>query len=486
MYICIIMIIFRFGSILVLLIQLIHLNIPTMTSLKKAHILVVDDNKSILSAIELLLRGKCAKIRTLPSPKLLLSELTTEDYDVLLLDMNFVSGINTGNEGIYWLQRVLEIKPSISVVMITAYGDVELAVKAVRMGATDFVLKPWENEKLLATIESAYKLSSSKNEIKRLKNREEQLIDELSRDKKEIIGSSQAWQNMMEMARKVATTDANVLITGENGTGKELVASEIHRLSSRRNKIMVTVDMGSIPDTLFESELFGHKKGAFTDAHADRTGKIETANEGTLFLDEIGNLPLAMQAKLLSVLQSRKVVKIGDNQPHDIDIRLICATNCNLMQMTKDGLFREDLLYRINTIQIELPPLRERVTDIPELADFFLSKYAKKYNKVGISITSEALDKLSCYSWPGNVRELQHAVERAVILCDNCCIKAGDFVFKSDELNQGMAYNGTLEDMEKQLIAKAIEAQNGNMSAVAQQLGITRQTLYNKIKKYGL
>lgn len=457
-----------------------------MNPLKKANILVVDDNKSILSAIELLMRGQCAKIKTLSSPKMLLSELGHDDYDVLLLDMNFTSGINTGNEGIYWLQRVQETNSAISVVMITAYGDVELAVKAVRMGATDFVLKPWENEKLLATIESAYKLSCSKNEIKKLKRRQGELIDELRKDKKSIIGSSQAWKEVMAMAHKVAGTDANVLITGENGTGKELVAAEIHRLSSRSDKIMVTVDMGSIPDTLFESELFGHKKGAFTDAHADRTGKIETAHEGTLFLDEIGNLPLAMQAKLLSVLQNRKVIKVGDNQAHNVDVRLISATNCNLIQMTQDGRFREDLLYRINTIQIELPPLRERLTDIPELMQFFLSKYAKKYNKPELTVSPAAMTKLCNYSWPGNVRELQHAIERAVILCDDTCIEENDFVFKSDELNQNVAYDGTLEEMEKQLIAGAIETQSGNMTAVAQQLGITRQTLYNKIKKYGL
>ncbi len=457
-----------------------------MSSLKKANILVVDDNKSILSAIELLMKGQCQMIKTLPSPKMLLSELGRNAYDVLLLDMNFTSGINTGNEGIYWLQRVLEVNSAISVVMITAYGDVELAVKAVRMGATDFVLKPWENEKLMATIESAYKLSCSKNEIKKLKHREGQLIEELKKDKKEIIGNSTAWQNVMAMVKKVAVTDANVLITGENGTGKEIVAAEIHRLSERCNNIMVTVDMGSIPDTLFESELFGHKKGAFTDAHIDRTGKIETANEGTLFLDEIGNLPLAMQSKLLSVLQNRQVVKVGDNKPQSVDVRLICATNCNLLQMVADGSFREDLLYRINTIHIELPPLRDRVTDIPELVHFFLGKYAQKYHKTGITLAPDALTKLCQYSWPGNVRELQHAIERAVILCADSYIEKNDFVFRSDELSRDVSYEGTLEDMEKQLISKAIDAQEGNMTAVAQQLGITRQTLYNKIKKYGL
>ncbi|MFB6341682.1 sigma-54-dependent transcriptional regulator [Saccharicrinis sp. FJH62] len=457
-----------------------------MTTLKKANILIVDDNKSILRAIELLLKGQCNLVTSLTSPNLLLSELQRQSYDVLLLDMNFTAGINTGNEGIYWLQRVLEINPAISIVMITAYGDVELAVKAIRMGATDFVLKPWENEKMLATVESAYKLNQSKNEVNKLTRRQDQLVEELNKSRKELIGSSPAWQRILNLVEKVAGTSANVLITGENGTGKELIAREIHRLSGRRDKIMVTVDMGSVPETLFESELFGHKKGSFTDAHADRTGKIETANEGTLFLDEIGNLPVAMQAKLLSVLQNRKVTKIGDNKPVEIDIRLICATNCNLSQMVIGGMFREDLLYRINTIQIELPPLRERLTDIPLLAEFFLSKYVRKYSKPELRLTSAATDKLIRYSWPGNVRELQHAVERAVILCDKPEIAPGDFMFKSEELNRSVDYEGTLEEMERTLIQRAIDAQNGNMTAVAGQLGITRQTLYNKIKRYGL
>lgn len=457
-----------------------------MNSLKNANILIVDDNKSILSAMELLLKSKTSKVKTLSTPNMLLSELNQTTYDVLLLDMNFTAGINTGNEGIYWLKRVLEVHPLMSIVMITAYGDVELAVKAVRLGASDFVLKPWDNDKMLATVESAFKLCQSKKEIKKLTNRQHQLVAELNKGKQDIIGDSPAWQKVLELTQKVSGTNANVLISGENGTGKELIAAEIHRLSARNNKIMVTVDMGSIPETLFESELFGHKKGAFTDAHTDRTGKMETAHEGTLFLDEIGNLPMGMQAKLLSVLQNRKVTKIGDNSPQNIDIRLICATNCNLPKMTSQGTFREDLLYRINTIQIELPPLRERLADIPKLVDFFLFKYAKKYNKSGISVTNSAIQKLTKYTWPGNVRELQHAIERAVILCDKGTIDPDDFVCKPEELNINMNYEGTLEDMEKKLIDKALVNQNGNMTAVANQLGITRQTLYNKIKKYGL
>lgn len=454
--------------------------------MKSAEILIVDDNKSILSAIELLLKGRCKNVKTLSSPNLLISELQKRNYDVLLLDMNFKAGINSGNEGLFWLRQVLELFQSLSVVMITAYGDIELAVKAVQSGATDFVLKPWENEKMLATIESAYKLSQSRREVRKLKLKEHQLIAEINRNSKNLIGSSESWLKVMTLAQKVALTNANVLITGENGTGKELVAREIHRLSNRSANVMVTVDMGSITETLFESELFGHKKGAFTDAHQDRVGKIETANGGTLFLDEIGNLPLAMQAKLLSVFQSRKIIKVGDNTPVNVDVRLICATNCNLNQMVSEGLFREDLLYRINTIQIELPPLKERVADIAELACFFMEKYTKKYNRLGLKLTDDAIKKLEGYSWPGNVRELQHAVEKAVILADGSSLYASDFIFKSDELSKSNNSDGTLEDMEKQLIKSAIETHQGNMTAVAAQLGITRQTLYNKIKKYGL
>lgn len=454
--------------------------------MKEAKILIVDDNKSILSALDLLLTGNCKKVKCLSSPNALLSELNRDSYDVVLLDMNFKAGINTGNEGIYWLNQILECNAGISVVMITAYGDVELAVKAVRSGAVDFVLKPWENEKMLSTINMAWKLSHSRKEIKNLRLKENELIAEINRNKNHIIGTSTAWGKVMDVVGKVATTNANILITGENGTGKELVAKEIHRLSNRSRNVMVSVDMGSIAENLFESELFGHKKGAFTDAGMDRMGKIEAANKGTLFLDEIGNLSMPMQAKLLSVLQNRTLTRLGENEPVTIDIRLVCATNCNLAKMIGEGRFREDLLYRINTIQIELPPLRDRTSDIPELVAFFVDLYAEKYNKKGLRISSDALTKLQAYRWPGNVRELQHAIEKAVILSDTPLIGAKDFVFKMDEFSAGDSYGGTLEEMEKQLIVGAIEKQMGNLSAVSAQLGITRQTLYNKIKKYGL
>ncbi|MCZ4693645.1 sigma-54-dependent Fis family transcriptional regulator [Ancylomarina euxinus] len=454
--------------------------------MKEAKILVVDDNKRILSALDLLLSNSCKKLKCIATPNILVSELKLDNYDVVLLDMNFKAGINTGNEGIYWLNQILEYNSGISVVMITAYGDVELAVKAVRSGAVDFVLKPWENEKMLATIQMAWRLSHSKREVKKLRLKENELISEINRTKNQLIGSSSAWKTVMDLVEKVAITKANILITGENGTGKELVARELHRLSNRGQKVMVTVDMGSIAETLFESELFGHKKGAFTDAHSDRMGKIEAANEGTLFLDEIGNLSLPMQAKLLSVLQNRSLTKLGENTPIDVDLRLICATNCKLNEMVNEGKFRQDLLYRMNTIQIELPPLRDRKTDIPELARYFTKLYADKYNKKGVSISSSAINKLQNYAWPGNIRELQHAIEKAVILSKNHEIGSNDFIFKINEFTKVEAYGGTLEDMEKKLIVAAIEKQIGNLSAVASQLGITRQTLYNKIKRYGI
>jgi len=454
--------------------------------MKESSILIVDDNSSIVSALELLLKGNCKKVKGISSPNLLISELQKGNYDVLLLDMNFSAGINTGNEGLYWLQRVLELETGMSIIMITAYGDVELAVKAIRLGATDFVLKPWDNEKMLATVESAWRLSQSRREVKKLKLKEKELIAEINRPGQPLIGSSTAWNTVMNQVTKVASTSANVLITGENGTGKELIAREIHRLSPRADQVMVTVDMGSITETLFESELFGHKKGAFTDALTDRTGKIETANEGTLFLDEIGNLPPSMQVKLLAVLQNRTITRVGENHPVPVDIRLICATNCNLLQMLSKGTFREDLLYRINTIHIELPPLRNRKTDIPDLACYFLKKYQLRYNKPEMTISDQAMEKLQRYMWPGNVRELQHALEKAVILSDSPTLHPSDFVFRSGETGTTDRNDLTLEEMERLLIADAIQKQEGNLTAVANQLGITRQTLYNKIKRYGL
>jgi len=454
--------------------------------MKNANILAVDDNKSILSALNILLTSQCRKLITLSDPNRLLSLLDQQLFDVILLDMNFNTGVNTGNEGLYWLKRILEKQPHVSVVMITAYGDVELAVKAVRAGAVDFVLKPWDNDKLLTTIQAAIQLARSKSEVNRLKQKEEHLIRHINNNQLAFIGSSEPVQQMLTLIKKVAATNANVLITGENGTGKELVAREIHRLSPRSNQVMVTVDMGAVAESLFESELFGHVKGAFTDAKADRLGKIEMADGGTLFLDEIGNLSLPMQAKLLSVLQSRQVVRVGDNKPRPVDIRLVCATNANPQQLVSDGLFREDLLYRINTINIEVPPLRQRQNDIIELANHFTALFARKYNKGNLTLSNEASQKLLKYNWPGNVRELQHAIEKAVILSDTPTLTANDFALKTNPVDMFNLSEGSLEEMEYKLICNALQKQNNNLSAVASALGISRQTLYNKLKKYGL
>jgi Response regulator containing CheY-like receiver, AAA-type ATPase, and DNA-binding domains len=453
----------------------------------KGTLLIVDDNKSVNSALEMMLQYEVEKLITITSPKRIHEILDQNEIDIVLLDMNFQAGINSGNEGLFWMKEILKHDSNISVVMITAYGDVELAVKALREGAFDFILKPWDNEKLLATINAAWKLRTSRKEALLLKNDNQFLKKEIKRSEDKIVlGASPTMINVMNIVRKVAGTDANVLITGENGTGKELVAREIHNLSKRSNELMVSVDMGSITETLFESEMFGHVKGAFTDAKEDRSGKFEIAQKGTLFLDEIGNLSLQSQAKLLSALQNRYIVRVGSNRQIAIDIRLICATNCILPSRVSEGLFREDLLYRINTIQIEVPPLRDRVDDITVLAFHFLRVYCDKYNKPGKKINTQALEKLANYQWPGNIRELQHSIEKAVILSDSAVLGPSDFPF--NVLSKGMTDNNstTLEEMEKRLISESIKKHDNNLSIVASKLGITRQTLYNKLKKYDL
>lgn len=451
----------------------------------RGNILIVDDNKSILSALEILLIPEFQTVTALSDPNQIPSELRKNEYNLAVLDMNFKAGINTGNEGIYWLGRIKETNPEISVVMITAYGDVELTVKALKAGATDFVLKPWDNAKLMATLKSALQLNLSKKEVTQLKEKEKSLKNEINREQKFIVGSSPQLINVLNLVRKVAKTDANVLITGENGTGKELIAQEIHRLSQRAEEVLVSVDMGAITETLFESELFGHVKGAFTDARENRPGKFEVADKGSLFLDEIGNLSFHLQAKLLAAIQNRQISRIGSNQTIPVDIRLICATNKNLESMVQEGLFREDLLYRINTIQIEVPPLRERENDVVVLADFFLKRYASKYNKQNLKINQQAQDKLLKYQWPGNIRELQHTIEKAVILSDNNVLKPEDFFMRPIQSAKNITPEMTLEEMERRMINLAIEKNNGNLSAAADQLGITRQTLYNKMKKTG-
>ncbi len=452
----------------------------------KGNILIVDDNKSILSALDILLSPYYDHVKCLSSPNQIISELRSNEYHLVLLDMNFKSGADTGNEGLYWLSEIKEKYPSISVVHITAYGDVELAVKALKKGATDFILKPWENSKLLATVQSAIQLSLSRSEVNELKQKEKELKRVINKEDKFIIGSSPELMHVLKMVQKVAKTDTNVLITGENGTGKELIAREIHRLSKRNNEMMVSVDMGAITETLFESELFGHVKGAFTDAKESRSGKFEVANKGTLFLDEIGNLSFHLQAKLLAALQNRIITRIGANSPIPIDIRLVCATNKDLPQMVSDELFREDLLYRINTIQIEVPPLRARGNDILVLSEFFLKKYAYKYDKPIPKINNQAQDKLLKYQWPGNIRELEHCIEKAIILSDNNVLKPDDFYLRPIVNSNNEIQSLSIEKMEQKLITKALDTHPGNITAAATELGITRQTLYNKMKKYGL
>jgi DNA-binding NtrC family response regulator len=400
--------------------------------------------------------------------------------------MNFRAGINTGNEGIHWLRRIYETDPSISVVLITAYGDVELAVRAVKEGAFDFILKPWDNTKLISTLHAALKLRMSKLENKGLLERTKSLTREITPPQQPIIGQSAGMKEVFDLIRKVAVTDANVLLTGENGTGKEVMAREIHRLSSRSQEIMVSVDMGAISETLFESELFGHMKGSFTDAKEDRGGKFETASRGTLFLDEIGNLPLGLQAKILSILQNRTITRIGSNSPIQIDIRLISATNRDLPKMISEGLFREDLMYRINTITIEIPPLRDRGSDVLLLAGYYLNKYGVKYDKHGLKIGKKAEERLMTYPWPGNVRELQHCIERAVILADKTEIDENLLALNTEIKLPSTQSFQTFEEMEKQMILASIKKEKGNMSAVAKSLGITRPTLYKKMKRYDI
>lgn len=453
---------------------------------RQGTILIVDDNKSVLAALDMLLGSIFRKVVTIGNPNRIPAILESENIEVVLLDMNFSAGINTGNEGLFWLNEIRRINPDLPVVLFTAYADIDLAVKAVKEGATDFVVKPWDNAKLIATLLAAYRLNQSQNEVKQLREKEVELKKQLLSSEEMVWGDSPVMQRLHQLIEKVAATDANILITGENGTGKEMVAKALHTLSARKNEVMICVDMGAITETLFESELFGHVKGAFTDAKEERAGKFEAAGKGTLFLDEIGNLTYALQSKLLAAIQSRKITRIGSNKPIDIDIRLICATNSDLQEMVAKGCFREDLLYRINTIHIEIPPLRERGNDILLLAEFFLRKYESKYNKRQLCLADDTRKKLLEYNWPGNVRELQHAIEKAVIMCDEQALKPGDFFFKPVAEASAVSSQLTLEEMEREMIRKAIECHQGNISAIAGQLGITRQTLYNKMKKFGL
>jgi DNA-binding NtrC family response regulator len=452
----------------------------------KGRILIVDDNEELLIALKMILTSHFTAVITEKDPNRIPSLLEGSSFDIILLDMNFQAGVNTGNEGIFWMNRIFEIDPAVTIVFITAFGDVELAVKAMKEGAADFIQKSWDHEKILSTILSAYKLRLSKLEISLLKSKQKHLKERIDSDFHFCIGISQAMKDVLRIVDKVSKTDATVLILGESGTGKEVIAREIHKRSFRAEEIFVNVDLGSLSETLFESELFGHVKGAFTDAVEDKPGRFEIASGGTLFLDEIGNLSLPLQSKLLTVIQNKEVVPIGSNSPVPVNIRLVSATNKPLVEMAGEGDFREDLLYRINTVQIEVPPLRDRPEDIPDLADFFLGLFQQEYHKESIRIGKPAMKALQDYSWPGNIRELKHVIEKAVIFCETNTISKDDLYFLEYRKDSGKPESFSLEENEKYLISEALHKFKGNISSTARALEINRSTLYEKIRKYGI
>lgn len=447
-------------------------------NLKQANILVLDDDKDVLTAISLLLKKEVREVVTEKNPENLLNLLKKQAFDVVLLDMNFNASINTGNEGIYWLKRVKELYPSICVIMITAYADIDLAIRSLKEGAADFIVKPWNNQKLVETI----------SEMLRKKDSDKSFVKQPNYGDLGLIGESEVMKDIFSKIEKVAPTDANILILGENGTGKDLIAQAIHQRSLRAKQSYIKVDVGSLTESLFESELFGHKKGAFTDAREDRVGRFEAANEGTLFLDEIGNISLHQQAKLLTVLQNRQVVRLGTNTATPVNIRLVCATNLPLQELANENKFRKDLIYRINTVEIIVPPLRVRKSDIELLAKHFLKFYGDKYFKPEAEFSPKALEKLRDYHYPGNVRELQYVVERAVIMADSELLQPGDLIFSPIEAGAKMAAqeeNETkLSAIEKQTILRVIEKNNGNITKAAKELGITRTALYRRLSKY--
>lgn len=444
----------------------------------KGKILVVDDNSGIRSALKLLLPMHFAEVEVLASPNFLMSKLSEFHPDVLLLDMNFHTDINTGNEGLYWLGEVKARHPEVEVVLFTAYADVQLAVEGMKRGAFDFIVKPWENDKLVEVLSSACS-----------KGVKEKKASDMPESPSMFWGKGKVMTNIKRTVEKIASTDATVLITGENGTGKDVLASEIHRLSERAGRPMVCVDAGALTESLFESELFGHVKGAFTDAHSDHVGKFEQANGGTLFLDEIGNIPLHLQAKLLRALQNRSITRVGDTKLLPVDIRLICATNRNLEKMVRDGQFREDLYYRINTMHLHLPPLRDRSDEIEALAVLFLKKFAQRYRRSVSALSQEALDMLKAHRWSGNIRELQNCIEKAVILSDGDCLQPADIQltevrYPAEETV--VSGEESLENAEEKAIRAAMTRFGGNLSMVAKSLGISRPTLYAKLRKYNI
>lgn len=455
--------------------------------MNKGNILIIDDDPYILLSVTTLLEQYYSNVRTLKDPSLIPSELNTGSWDVILLDMNFKPGVTSGEEGVQWLEKMLRIDPGLNIIVITAYGGVDVAVLAMKKGAIDFIVKPWQNEKLLGTVSAAFKLSQSRKKVYQLQMQKSALSSALDYNFSAIIGDSPSIVRLKDDIKKIAITDVNVLILGENGTGKELIAREIHRNSPRRNEVFVNVDLGSLSETLFESELFGHQKGAFTDAAEERVGRFEAASGGTLFLDEIGNLTIPLQAKLLSSLQNREIYRVGSNRPVEVDIRLICATNQSIKQMAVQGSFRQDLLYRINTVEIEISPLRERREDIPLLSNHYLSLYRRKYRKGKLIVPDQVMRKLQNYEWPGNIRELQHVIERAVIMSDGKSLKITDFQLlvkgESVDITDG---NFNLEILEKWAIDRCLKKYGGNVSKAAAELGLTRGSLYRRMEKHDL
>lgn len=452
-------------------------------------ILIIDDDRDVLLAAKLFLKQHFSIVHTEENPGNIPDLMQNENYDVILLDMNFSRDATSGKEGFLWLNKILEIDPTTVVILITGYGDIELAVQGIKEGATNFLLKPWDNKKLVATITTSLQLRKSKVELENLRTKQKVMIADQNKPGQAIIGDSPAMEKVLETVRKVAITDANVLILGENGTGKELIARAMHAASHRKDEVFISVDLGAISESLFESELFGFTKGAFTDAKEDRAGRFEAANQGTIFLDEIGNLSLPLQSKLLSVLQNRKVVRLGTNKEIPIDVRLVCATNMPLYQMVNEGKFRQDLLYRINTVEVHVPSLRERTEDIAALVDHFLEIYSKKYKIPAKRMNASTLKRLEKHSWPGNIRELQHAVERAVIMSESNVLEPSDFFLSPVDENQSdtiSTSNMNLEETEKMLIRKVIDKHGGNISKAAKELGLTRASLYRRIEKYGI
>jgi DNA-binding NtrC family response regulator len=459
---------------------------------QRATILVIDDDKDILVSAKMLLKQEYDEVITANNPNKINTLISTQPVDLILLDMNFRVGYNDGKEGIYWLKHVLEINPEIVVILMTAFGEIKLAVEAIKAGAFDFILKPWVNEKLLATVHAALVLRRSNLKLNVASSSNKAINEKIDHDYGPMIGSSAPMRKLMDTVKKVSVTDAEILVLGENGTGKQHLAREIHRLSPRREGPFIHVDLGAIPETLFEGELFGHKKGAFTDAREDKPSRFEMADGGTLFLDEIGNLPLHLQTKLLTVLQEKKVIRLGESIYRDFDVRLIFATNAPIHQWVKEGKFRQDLLFRINTIEVVIPPLRERNDDIAEFVDFFMDMYRKKYRKPHLSISGAALEQLKAHHWPGNIRELQHIIERGVIMSDGIEIKAGDFNLSSfqeeppEKAGIAETDNLNLQEIEKLLVQKALDKYNGNISKAARELGLTRAALYRRMEKFNL